>query len=183
MLIMTSVVLFLNSHMQDWPAEHGSIDLCATSEYPLKKDLIKSIMKASWIGLDSHKVKEKYDMLDRELNFEIMYDLSDPGEKITVNEKVYDSSDYLYYEKDTDLEYKFVPEGYTTNKEFRIKARYFIRISSENEELLEDVVYALEHSRFSFYQGVSCFGDYLVIKDEERETDFLLLEAFRRGFA
>ena len=179
---MASFILLLNSPMQDWPAEQGSIDLCAASEYPLKKDLIKNILKTEWIAPDSYKVKEKLDMLDRELNCEIMYDLSDPGEKVTVTEKVYDSFDYLYYEKENEQEYHFVPEGYTTKKEFRLGARYFIRISSENEELLEDVVYALEHPCCTFYQGVSCFGDYLVIRDEDRETDFLLLEAFRRGF-
>lgn len=179
---MKSFVLFLHSYMQDWTAKYGSIDLCATSEYPLKKDLITNILKTEWIGPDSNKVKETYDTLNRELNCEIMYDLSDPGEKVTVTEKVYDSFDYLYHEKENEQEYHFVPEGYTTKKEFRLGARYFIRISSENEELLENVAYMLEHPCCTFYQGVSCFGDYLVIRDEDRETDFLLLEAFRRGF-
>ena len=41
---MASFILLLNSPMQDWPAEQGSIDLCAASEYPLKKDLIKNIL-------------------------------------------------------------------------------------------------------------------------------------------
>ena len=40
---MESFILYSHSYMQDWPAEQGSIDLCATSEYPNKKDVLKKL--------------------------------------------------------------------------------------------------------------------------------------------
>ena len=163
---MTSFILYSHSYMQDWPAEQGSIDLCATSEYPNKKDVLKNIVHAMGCAPGSQDEVETYEKLDREINYEILYDLSDPGIKRTVTEKADEPFAYGYYEEGCDgLALRYVPEGYATQKEYRVGARYFIRISSENEELLEDVVYALEHPYGGFPLGVDCAGNCYVIKD------------------
>lgn len=176
----SSYIIYLFANMQDWPAEHGSIDLCATSEYPRKKDVLINIVQAMGCALCS---QEMYEKLDQEINYEILYNLSDPGEKRTLTEKADFPYQFGYYEEGKEgPEFKYVPKGYTTKKEYRVGARYFIRISSENEELLEDVVYALEHPYGGFPLGIGCAGNCYVIKDEENEIDFLL-KAIRRGFA
>lgn len=180
---MTSFILYSHSYMQDWPAEQGSIDLCATSEYPNKKDVLKNIVHAMGCAPGSQDEVETYEKLDREINYEILYDLSDPGKKRTLTEKADFPYQFVYYEEGKEgLEFQYVPEGYATQKEYRVGARYFIRISSENEELLEDVVYALEHPYGGFPLGVDCAGNCYVIKDEENEIDFLL-KAIRRRYA
>ena len=180
---MTSFILYSHSYMQDWPAEQGSIDLCATSEYPNKKDVLKNIVHAMGCVPGSQDEVETYEKLDREINYEILYDLSDPGKKRTLTEKADFPYQFVYYEEGKEgLEFQYVPEGYATQKEYRVGARYFIRISSENEELLEDVVYALEHPYGGFPLGVDCAGNCYVIKDEENEIDFLL-KAIRRRYA
>ena len=180
---MTDFILFIHSFMQDWPAEYGSIDLCATSEYPNKKDVLKNIVHAMGCASSIQEVKEMHEKLDQEIHYEILYDLSDPGKKRTLTEKADFPYQFGYYEEGKEgPEFKYVPKGHTTQKEYRVGARYFIRISSENEELLEDVVYALEHPYGGFPLGVGCAGNCYVIKDEENEIDFLL-KAIRRGFA
>ena len=180
---MTDFILFIHSFMQDWPAEYGSIDLCATSEYPNKKDVLKNIVHAMGCASSIQEVKEMHEKLDQEIHYEILYDLSDPGKKRTLTEKADFPYQFGYYEEGKEgPEFKYVPKGHTTKKEYRVGARYFIRISSENEELLEDVVYALEHPYGGFPLGVGCAGNCYVIKDEENEIDFLL-KAIRRGFA
>ena len=180
---MKSYIIYLFANEQDWPAEYGSIDLCATSEYPNKKDVLKNIVHAMGCTSCGQEVKEMYEKLDREINYEILYDLSDPGKKRTLTEKADFPYQFVYYEEGKEgLEFQYVPEGYTTQKEYRVGARYFIRISSENEELLEDVVYALEHPYGGFPLGVDCAGNCYVIKDEENEIDFLL-KAIRRRCA
>ena len=180
---MTDFILFIHSFMQDWPAEYGSIDLCATSEYPNKKDVLKNVVHAMGYASSIQEVKEMHEKLDQEIHYEILYDLSDPGKKRTLTEKADFPYQFGYYEEGKEgPEFKYVPKGHTTQKEYRVGARYFIRISSENEELLEDVVYALEHPYGGFPLGVGCAGNCYVIKDEENEIDFLL-KAIRRGFA
>ena len=180
---MESFILYSHSYMQDWPAEQGSIDLCATSEYPNKKDVLKNIVHAMGCASSIQEVKEMHEKLDQEIHYEILYDLSDPGKKRTLTEKADFPYQFGYYEEGKEgPEFKYVPKGHTTQKEYRVGARYFIRISSENEELLEDVVYALEHPYGGFPLGVGCAGNCYVIKDEENEIDFLL-KAIRRGFA
>ena len=180
---MTDFILFIHSFMQDWPAEYGSIDLCATSEYPNKKDVLKNVVHAMGCASSIQEVKEMHEKLDQEIHYEILYDLSDPGKKRTLTEKADFPYQFGYYEEGKEgPEFKYVPKGHTTQKEYRVGARYFIRISSENEELLEDVVYALEHPYGGFSLGVDCAGNCYVIKDEENEIDFLL-KAIRRRYA
>ena len=164
---MESFILYSHSYMQDWPAEQGSIDLCATSEYPNKKDVLKNIVHAMGCAPGSQDEVETYEKLDREINYEILYDLSDPGIKRTVTEKADEPFTYGYYEEGYDgLALRYVPEGYTTQKEYRLKATYYIRMSSENEELLCTVANAILHPSSTFYLGVGCQGYHLAVKDE-----------------
>lgn len=58
---MTSFILYSHSYMQDWPAEQGSIDLCATSEYPNKKDVLKNIVHAMGCAPGSQDEVETYE--------------------------------------------------------------------------------------------------------------------------
>ena len=107
---MTSFILYSHSYMQDWPAEQGSIDLCATSEYPNKKDVLKNIVHAMGCAPGSQDEVETYEKLDREINYEILYDLSDPGKKRTLTEKADFPYQFVYYEEGKEgLEFQYVP--------------------------------------------------------------------------
>lgn len=172
-------IIYFFAAMQDWPSQYGDEKLCGTAKYPEKRDVIKAIVHAMGIRPDSAEEKKLYKELYKELKYEILYDLSDPGEKITDEEYVYESLDFGYYEKGSD-EIQYVPEGNITKKEYRACARYFIRISSDSEELLETVSDALMYPYGVMRLGVSCCaGSVVVIKEEELDN---LMEAINNHY-
>ena len=169
---MKSCIVYLFAMLQDWPAKNGSVDCCAVAEYPEKRDMLKIIVHGmEYCDYGSQRERELYEKLDKELKYEIMYDLSDPGEKITDEEIVEFPSHFGYYEEGNDgLQLQYVPEGYTTKKEYRVRARYFIRISSENEKLMEELPKSIEYWWQSYSLGMSCVVNVLVIKENELDT-------------
>ena len=169
---MKSIIVYFYGTLQDWSAKSGSVDCCAVAEYPDKRDVFKIIIHAmDCCAPGTLWERHLYEALDNELKYEIMYDLSDPGEKITDEEIVEFPSHFGYYEEGNDgLQLQYVPEGYTTKKEYRVRARYFIRISSENEKLMEELPKSIEYWWQSYSLGMSCVVNVLVIKENELDT-------------
>lgn len=129
----------LTSFAQDAPERYGNNVCCNT---PSIEDILKEIVIAmEMTEPGSQEEKDLYEKMNKELTCEIFHELVDPQIKKMVTVEADDPTTYTIYHN---------------GEKYRMKVKLALRISSENEELIDTVQYAISKLDSTFALAKFC---------------------------
>lgn len=161
----SSIVIKLEGSLQGWGAPGGSVDFRPVAPYPEKSGIVGMLSAGLGYGYGDPRIEA----LSEKLDVEILVMLSDIG---TLKEKI-------YYVKDTE-NYKYDACGRQENqslndkgghrvvKQFRANACYYVRITTDDENLMDEIKAAIANPVYPLYLGKKCCkGTVKIVDDDE----------------
>lgn len=180
---MNSFVLHMDGALAGWGTSAATSSDKDTADYPQKSHIVGILSAALGYGVGDPRIKQLSDKIE----MKILYDYSDKGElQPDFNPVGGDPSDYYdlngmpekIWQRDADGKVK--KDASLVTKWYRANSRYNVKISSNDEELIEDLIYAVNHPYYPMYLGRKCCsGDIHVISSDE-ELSYQKNEVFNR---
>lgn len=180
---MNSFVLHMDGALAGWGTSAATSRYRDTADYPQKSHIVGILSAALGYGVGDPRIKQLSDKIDTK----ILYDYSDKGEiQPDYNTANGDPSDYYDLDgmpekiQQVDANGGVKKTASVAIKWYRSNPRYNIRISSNDEELIEDLIYAVNHPYYPLYLGRKCCsGDIHVISSDE-ELSYQKNEIFNK---
>lgn len=169
-----SLILYMEGALQGWGTEKSSIYYREAAKYPKKRSIIGLLSAALGYSYNDPRIEE----LNEKLDIKIKYKYSNKGELVedfctAFGDKSFVES-YSYF-KDNKKRNKLIERVNRKNavkdpivmrKQYRAKAYYYVEISSNDEELIEKIRYAIDHPIYPLYLGRKCCVGMIHVLDK-----------------
>lgn len=175
----SSIVIKLEGSLQGWGAPGGSVDFRPVAPYPEKSSIVGMLSAGLGYGYGDPRIAA----LSEKLDVEILINLSDVG---TLKEKIYyvkDADNYNYDACGRQENQSLNAKGkHRVVKQFRANACYYVRITTDDETLMEEIKAAIANPVYPMYLGKKCCkGTVKIVDDDEiqRKKDEIFFKAIK----
>lgn len=161
---MSNIVIKLEGSLQGWGAPGGSVDFRPAALYPEQSSIVGLLSASLGYGYGDPRIAA----LNEKVEVEILNDVSNIG---TLKEKTYfvKDADSYHYDACGRQEKQCLndKDGHRVVKQFRANACYYVRITTDDEVLMDKIKAAIANPVYPMYLGKKCCTGTVKIVDEE----------------
>lgn len=174
----SSLIIYMEGALQGWGTENSTMYFRSAAQYPKRKSIIGLISAALGYSYEDPRIKE----LENKLRVRVKYSNSNKGDLVedfctAFGDKNFVES-YAYFkgrkEKNKLIEKadgSKVKDPIVMKKQYRADAYYFIELSSEDEELINEIREAFDHPVYPLYLGRKCCVGMIYVLDKDMSIE------------